>query len=125
MVFESGLELSGRFYREAVRPILDSNFPGLPHAAALMGRGSEVLGFDDPMSTDHDWLPRIQLFLRDEDLDRYAEPLREQLPSSFAERPPTSPSTPCGATSRGTSASTPRSTPSAAPARPATSSVQP
>ncbi|GAA1523127.1 DUF4037 domain-containing protein [Kribbella lupini] len=87
VAFESGLELSGRFYSEAVRPMLDSAFPGLPHAAALMGRGSEVLGFDDPMSTDHDGLPRIQLFLRDEDLDRYAEPLRQQVPSSFADRP--------------------------------------
>ncbi|GAB2610241.1 DUF4037 domain-containing protein [Kribbella endophytica] len=86
VAFESGLELSARFYAEAVRPMLDSAVPGLPHAAALLGRGSEVLGFDDPMSTDHDWLPRIQLFLRDEDLDRYAEVLREQVPSSFADR---------------------------------------
>ncbi len=86
VAFESGLKLSARFYAEAVRPMLDSAFPGLPHAAALMGRGSEVLGFDDPMSTDHDWKPRIQLFLRDEDLDQYAEALREQIPSSFADR---------------------------------------
>jgi hypothetical protein len=85
VAFESGLALSARFYREAVRPMLDSAFPGLPHAAALMGRGSEVLGFDDPMSTDHDWMPRIQLFLRDEDLDRYAVKLRELVPPTFAD----------------------------------------
>ena len=51
--FIPGLELSRLFYQEAVRPILDAVFPGLPHSAALLGRGSEVLGFDDAMSTDH------------------------------------------------------------------------
>jgi hypothetical protein len=41
--FISGLELSRRFYQEAVRPTLDAEFPGLPHSAAVLGRGSEVL----------------------------------------------------------------------------------
>lgn len=43
--FIPGLTLCGDFYREAVRPILDDAFPGLPHSAALIGSGSEVLGF--------------------------------------------------------------------------------
>ena len=59
----SGLELSRRFYWEAVRPLLDDYAPGLPHAAALIGPGSEVLGFDDLTSTDHHWGPRVLLFL--------------------------------------------------------------
>jgi hypothetical protein len=29
-----------------VRPLMDRHYPGLPHAAALIGPGSEVLGFD-------------------------------------------------------------------------------
>ena len=58
-----GLELCRRYYTEAVRPILDENFPDLGHAAALLGNGSEVLGFDDSTSTDHDWGPRLLLFL--------------------------------------------------------------
>ena len=53
--FIPGLELSARFYREAVRPLLDARFPGLRHAAARLGRGSDVLGFDTEMSMDHDW----------------------------------------------------------------------
>ena len=53
--FVSGLELSRQFYHRLVRPILHAEFPGLRHGAALPGRGSEVLGFDDEMSTDHDW----------------------------------------------------------------------
>ncbi|WP_199509425.1 DUF4037 domain-containing protein [Nucisporomicrobium flavum] len=55
----SGLDLAQRFYERAVRPLLD----GTPHAAALLGPGSEVLGFDDDVSPDHDFGPRVQLFL--------------------------------------------------------------
>jgi hypothetical protein len=87
--FVSGRETSRRFYSEAVRPVLDAAFPGLPHSAALLGRGSEVLGFDDPMSTDHDWDPRVYLFLRDEDHARHAdavtEVLRQKVPARFAD----------------------------------------
>src|SRR5437667_257304 len=57
--FIPGLELAGRFYDEAVRPILDRDFPGIAHSAALIGPGSEVLGFDTPMSRDHHWAPRV------------------------------------------------------------------
>jgi hypothetical protein len=59
--FVPGLELSRNFYHELVRPILDVDFPGLLYSAALLGRGSEVLGFDDEMSTDHDWKLRVLL----------------------------------------------------------------
>ena len=69
MAFIPGLELSRRFYWEAVRPVLDGLWPGLPHAAALIGAGSETLGFDDEMSTDHGWGPRLQLLLRPEHWD--------------------------------------------------------
>lgn len=61
--FVPGLELSRRLYTDAVRPLLDRHFPTLVHSAALIGPGSEVLGFDTPRSTDHDWGPRLQLFL--------------------------------------------------------------
>lgn len=63
--FVPGLELSGALYAEAVRPILDRRFPGLSHSAARIGRGSEVLGFDTHQSRDHDWGPRVTLFLRE------------------------------------------------------------
>jgi len=55
----SGIALSRRFYADAVRPLLG----GRRHAAALLGEGSEVLGFDDGVSTDHDFGPRVQVFL--------------------------------------------------------------
>ena len=65
--FVSGIVLARQFYREAVRPILDEALPGLAHAAGLIGFGSEVLGFDTPVSVDHHWGPRVLLFLGDED----------------------------------------------------------
>lgn len=89
--FVPGLELGRQCYVELVRPILEAGFPGLPHSAALLGRGSEVLGFDDEMSTDHDWGPRVLLFLREEDHDRHGAELdrilRRELPASFRGRP--------------------------------------
>ena len=87
MAFIPGLELSRRFYWEAVRPVLERSWPGLPHAAALIGAGSETLGFDDEMSTDHGWGPRLQLFLYPDDRETQAEDidaaLRDELPHSF------------------------------------------
>ena len=80
-----GLELSRRFYAEAVRPILERDFPELEHAAALIGWGSEVLGYDDERSQDHAWGPRLQLFVRD--LDRAPDiegRLADELPHTFA-----------------------------------------
>lgn len=65
--FVPGIELSRRHYEEVVRPLLHARFRGLPHSAALLGRGSEVLGYDDEMSTDHDWGPRLLLFVSEED----------------------------------------------------------
>jgi len=83
-----GLDLSARFYDEAVRPILARRFPRLEHAAALIGTGSEVLGFDDDVSTDHHWGPRVQLFLRHAAAARdVEEALAHELPTTFAGYP--------------------------------------
>ena len=65
--FLPGLELNRIFYIEAVKPILDREFPALQYSAALIGGGSEVLGFDTEMSSDHHWGPRVMLFFADED----------------------------------------------------------
>ncbi|MEZ4560204.1 MAG: hypothetical protein R2854_27805 [Caldilineaceae bacterium] len=85
--FIPGRDLCGAFYHEAVAPLLADYAPGLPHAAALIGSGSEVLGFDDAMSTDHHWGPRVMLFLTEEDHAAHAagihELLRQRLPTSF------------------------------------------
>ena len=85
--FLPGLELSRRFYTEAVRPLLEEAAPGIPHSAARIGSGSEVLGFDTARSADHEWGPRLQLFLRARDVPRHAGRIRhvlaEHLPKTF------------------------------------------
>jgi hypothetical protein len=89
--FVGGLELSGLFYEEAVEPILASRCPGLAHSAALIGYGSEVLGYDAPRSTDHEWGPRLLLFLTEKDhrshAARLTEILRHELPPEFRGHP--------------------------------------
>ncbi|MET7368775.1 DUF4037 domain-containing protein [Streptomyces sp. NPDC005566] len=82
--FLPGIELSRILYEESVRPILDEAYPGLQYAAARVGAGSEVLGFDTARSADHDWGPRLDLFLAPEESAEYGsdlhELLRERLP---------------------------------------------
>lgn len=89
MEFIPGLTLADSFYRGAVRPLLDRHFPELPHAAALLGQGSEVLGFDTARSRDHNWGPRLVLLLTDAD-QRSAEIttlLARHLPPSWHGHP--------------------------------------
>lgn len=85
--FIKGLELSRLFFEEAVRPVLAAEFPRLRYAAALLGTGSEVLGFDTEMSADHGWGPRFDLLLLEEDFDAQRdsvkETLRQKLPHRF------------------------------------------
>ncbi|MET0626275.1 MAG: DUF4037 domain-containing protein [Pyrinomonadaceae bacterium] len=85
--FIKGLELSRLFFEEAVRPVLAAEFPRLRYAAALLGTGSEVIGFDTEMSADHGWGPRFDLFLAEEDFDAARDAVREtlgrKLPHSF------------------------------------------
>jgi hypothetical protein len=85
--FVSGLALSRQLYQRHVRPVLNERFGELAHAAALLGRGSEVLGFDDEMSADHDWGSRVLLFLRRDDRARHGDDLqrvlRLELPANF------------------------------------------
>jgi hypothetical protein len=89
--FIPGLTLNRRFYWEVVRPLLDKHMPGLRHSAGLAGYGSDVLGYDTPMSTDHNWGPRLHLYLSPEDFERRRSPLdellRARLPGDFAGYP--------------------------------------
>lgn len=85
--FIPGLELNRKFYYEAVKPILTAEFPLLQFSAARIGNGSEVLGYDTPLSTDHDWGPRLQLFMRAKEYEQFqlevTERLRYCLPRRF------------------------------------------
>jgi hypothetical protein len=77
--FVAGLDLAETLFRSHVEPLLRDRLPGLRYGAALLGEGSEVLGFDTPISADHHWGPRVQLFLGADDLERHAAAIDELL----------------------------------------------
>lgn len=82
--FVPGIELARRLHHEVVGPLLDHELGDRGYASALLGPGSEVLGFDTARSTDHDWGPRLQIFL-----DPYAEERAAALRARIARRLPT------------------------------------
>jgi len=77
--FIPGLQLSELYYQEAVKPILEAAFPQLVYSASLIGPGSEVLGYDTPQSMDHNWGPKVLLFVKADDHERYQQAIREVL----------------------------------------------
>jgi hypothetical protein len=83
--FVKGLTLSRTFFEDAVRPILRKHLPKLEYSAGLIGSGSEVLGFDDEMSADHHWGPRVMLFFSEDDYPKHRDGvdalLRNELPN--------------------------------------------
>ena len=85
--FVPGLTLSRLFYQNEVEPILHKEFPRLRYTAAIIGWGSEVLGFDTPVSRDHHWGPRVLLFLSERDhlmfKDKIGRALADNLPYRF------------------------------------------
>ena len=84
--FIKGLKLGALFYEEAVRPILATHFSAVTYSAALLGPGSDVLGFDTPQSMDHDWGPRLMLFLTKADHEHYQDEIGHILRQELARK---------------------------------------
>ena len=61
--FIPGLELNRQFFQELIQPLLAEHLPQLDYTAALIGPGSDVLGYDTARSMDHGWGPRLHLLL--------------------------------------------------------------
>jgi hypothetical protein len=82
--FLKGLVLNKGFYIDVVKPLLEKKYTDLLYSAALLGYGSDVLGYDTEISMDHNWGPRLQLFIADKDLilelDNY---LKHELPFRY------------------------------------------
>lgn len=82
-----GMHLCHDFYFECVAPSMEKHFPGVQYSAARIGGGSDVLGFDDQRSTDHDWGPRVELFFSSGDFESMGKNIYEvlsyNLPFSF------------------------------------------
>jgi len=73
--FVSGHQLGRALYEATVAPLMQSTFPDVPYAAALIGAGSDVLGYDTERSMDHDWGPRLNLILEEDDVRRLRDDL--------------------------------------------------
>lgn len=76
MKFIPGLTLNEGFFDEVVHPLLMKNYPHLKFSSALIGYGSDVLGLDTPISMDHNWGPRLLLFLNESDYNNYADDIK-------------------------------------------------
>jgi hypothetical protein len=83
--FIPGRRLNEYFFIRAVAPILERHFPSLRYGAGRLGTGSEVLGFDTPQSRDHDWGPRVTLFLQE---DHFSADLRASISDIMANELP-------------------------------------
>jgi hypothetical protein len=74
-----GRELNRGFYVDLVAPILGDR----PHAAGLLGWGSDVLGYDTATSTDHGWGPRLVVIMEAADVREVRRILDERLPETY------------------------------------------
>ena len=65
-----GMELSRSYYERFGAPMIHERFPEYEEiiAAGLTGSGSECYGYDDDVSTDHDFEPGFCLFIPGEDI---------------------------------------------------------
>ena len=74
----TGLELSRNLYENVFRAVLREEFPALETriAVGLAGPGSECFGFDDEVSRDHDFGPRLCLWLTKEDAETFGPRLQ-------------------------------------------------
>lgn len=72
-----GLELCRRYFFEVGLPAIRSRMPEAEaRMAAGLAGGSECHGADDDVSRDHGWGPRFTVWLSEDDVEEFAEPLR-------------------------------------------------
>jgi hypothetical protein len=79
--FLPAAELNRGFYADVVGPLVAP----WEHSAALIGWGSQVLGYDTERSTDHGWGPRVKVFVtRDDDIAPAQAAIDAGLPDEYA-----------------------------------------
>ena len=83
-----GLELSEKYFEELGKPMLLEKYPDYYErmAIGLVGQGSECFGFDDEISTDHDFGPSFCIWLPREDFEKVGIRINmdyERLPKEF------------------------------------------
>lgn len=83
-----GLDLAQAFFEQEAKKSLCEEFPEYAErmAVGLAGEGSECLGFDDVLSTDHDFGPGFCIWLEPDDHARIGSKLQawyDMLPDTF------------------------------------------
>lgn len=83
-----GLDLAQKYYTEYGFSMIKDKFPEYENriAVGLVGQGSECYGFDDEISTDHDFGPAFCMWLTDEDYEKIGTRLiheYNELPKTF------------------------------------------
>ncbi|MCD4653650.1 DUF4037 domain-containing protein, partial [bacterium] len=75
------INLSQQFFHDYVFPVMADEFDFLLPAISvgLIGDGSEVLGFDDAISQDHNFCPRVVILIADEQFDQVGKRLEQKL----------------------------------------------
>ena len=83
-----GMELARAYYEKYGRDMISSKFPKYEERAAcgLAGEGSECFGYDDEISTDHDFGPSFCIWLTAEDYETVGAIMQDEykkLPGDF------------------------------------------
>ena len=83
----TGLELAEQLYREKIRGCIAAEFPEYESriAVGLAGPGSECFGYDDAISRDHDFAPRLCLWLMEADARAVGQRLQTRYAAWTAE----------------------------------------
>jgi tetratricopeptide (TPR) repeat protein len=84
----SGLELCRRYYETYGKPMIETRFAEFADkiAVGLVGEGSDCMGYDDAISTDHDWGPDFCIWVTNEVYEQIGTELEmayEALPTEF------------------------------------------
>lgn len=86
-MFVPSLKLARTLYETEIAPLMEKQFPDVKYAAATYGMCSETLGLDDEVSMDHQWGPRVNVLVSDQDHSRYSQQImaafRESFPAQF------------------------------------------
>lgn len=83
-----GLDLSRKFYEEFGAKMIHEKFPEYEDrmSVGLVGRGSQCYGFDDEMSSDHDFGPDFCIWLDDDVFSKAGSEIQkayDELPMEF------------------------------------------
>jgi len=85
---KNGMTLSKEYYEEFGKKMIHEKFPEYEGkiAVGLIGEGSDCFGFDDEISTDHDFGPAFCMWVSDDTYEAIGEKLTEEyenLPSEY------------------------------------------